>query len=104
MSVKGGCLTGLDWKKAIHIWTKSAMVPIPEGSESHSEESSQNEFGTSQELLDQPTCSNPRLPLVPSSSGEEKLNAANENASEQQPLPSSGELTSRVRGACELSG
>ncbi|KAK3328923.1 Mss4-like protein [Apodospora peruviana] len=32
VSVKGGCIDGLDWKAAIHIWTKSAMVPIPEGS------------------------------------------------------------------------
>lgn len=25
VSVKGGCLEGLDWGKAIHIWTKSAV-------------------------------------------------------------------------------
>ncbi|KFH46445.1 Centromere protein V-like protein [Hapsidospora chrysogenum ATCC 11550] len=39
VSVKGGCIEGLDWSKAIHIWAKNAMVPIPEGSETHSEES-----------------------------------------------------------------
>lgn len=55
VSVKGGCIDGLDWKAAIHIWTKSAMVPIPEGSETHSEESDYTDYGTSQEMLDQPT-------------------------------------------------
>ncbi|PTB65956.1 hypothetical protein BBK36DRAFT_1120843 [Trichoderma citrinoviride] len=52
LSVKGGCIEGLDWTKAIHIWTKSAMVPIPEGSESHSERSSSVEYSATQELLD----------------------------------------------------
>ncbi|GJN70528.1 glutathione-dependent formaldehyde-activating [Purpureocillium lilacinum] len=55
VSVKGGCIEGLDWKKAIHLWTKSAMVPIPEGSETHSETSgSSTDYGPSQEVLDQP--------------------------------------------------
>ncbi|ROV99301.1 hypothetical protein VSDG_03966 [Cytospora chrysosperma] len=55
VSVKGGCLEGLDWGKAIHIWTKSAMIPIPEGAESYSEESDQTAgYGDSQEMLDQP--------------------------------------------------
>ncbi|ERS99430.1 uncharacterized protein SPSK_04500 [Sporothrix schenckii 1099-18] len=54
VSVKGGCLEGLDWRSAIHIWTKTAMVPIPEGSESHSEEADYTEYGSSQEELDQP--------------------------------------------------
>ncbi|KAK0731327.1 glutathione-dependent formaldehyde-activating enzyme [Lasiosphaeris hirsuta] len=54
VSVKGGCLSGLDWKTAIHIWTRSAMVPIPEGSETHSEESEYTAYGDSQETLDQP--------------------------------------------------
>ncbi|CAK7240658.1 MAG: hypothetical protein STHCBS139747_002104 [Sporothrix thermara] len=54
VSVKGGCLEGLDWRGAIHIWTKTAMVPIPEGSESHSEEADYTEYGSSQEELDQP--------------------------------------------------
>jgi len=54
VSVKGGCIEGLDWKKAIHIWTSSAMVPIPEGSETHSEESEYTDYGSTQEMLDQP--------------------------------------------------
>ncbi|KAL7945123.1 hypothetical protein V8C42DRAFT_70630 [Trichoderma barbatum] len=52
LSVKGGCIEGLDWTKAIHIWTKSAMVPIPEGSEAHSERSNSVEFSQTLELLD----------------------------------------------------
>ena len=31
--IKGGCIDGLDWTKAIHIWCKRAVVPIPEGVE-----------------------------------------------------------------------
>ncbi len=54
VSVKGGCIEGLDWNTAIHIWTKSAMVPIPEGSETHSEESEFTAYRESQETLDQP--------------------------------------------------
>ncbi|KAK0632088.1 Mss4-like protein [Immersiella caudata] len=77
VSVKGGCIDGLDWGAAIHIWfvplfdnfralaqqtlsltlycrTKSAMVPIPEGSETHSEESDFTDYGSTQEMLDQP--------------------------------------------------
>lgn len=54
VSVKGGCLEGLDWDKAIHIWTKSAMIPIPEGAESYSEDSEQTVYCASQEALDQP--------------------------------------------------
>ncbi|KAF3764532.1 hypothetical protein M406DRAFT_322642 [Cryphonectria parasitica EP155] len=54
VSVKGGCLEGLDWSRAIHIWTQSAMIPIPEGAESYSEESTQSSYGDSQECLDQP--------------------------------------------------
>ncbi|GAB1310201.1 Glutathione-dependent formaldehyde-activating enzyme [Madurella fahalii] len=55
VSVKGGCIAGLNWKEAIHIWTKSAMVPIPEGSETYSEDSGHTDYGDSQEVLDQPT-------------------------------------------------
>ena len=33
VNVKGGCIEGLDWKGAIHIWTKRAVVEIPEGAE-----------------------------------------------------------------------
>jgi hypothetical protein len=54
VSVKGGCIDGLDWRKAIHIWTKSAMVPIPEGSESYEQESDFTDYGETQDLLDQP--------------------------------------------------
>ncbi|KAH6634174.1 Mss4-like protein [Chaetomium sp. MPI-SDFR-AT-0129] len=55
VSVKGGCIEGLDWKSAIHLWTKSAMVPIPEGSETHSEDSGNAFYGANQESLDQPS-------------------------------------------------
>ncbi|KAH0444285.1 glutathione-dependent formaldehyde-activating [Colletotrichum camelliae] len=55
VSVKGGCIDGLDWKTAVHIWTKNAMVPIPEGAETHSEEANYTDYGDSQETLDQPT-------------------------------------------------
>ncbi|KAK0384190.1 hypothetical protein NLU13_8278 [Sarocladium strictum] len=80
ISIKGGCISGLDWNTAIHIWTKSAMVPIPEGSETHSEESSgSTTYGSTQELLDQPS--------EPPSSGDEA-------PPERKP----------VVGACELSG
>ncbi|KAF2646469.1 hypothetical protein P280DRAFT_11966 [Massarina eburnea CBS 473.64] len=34
VAVKGGLLEGLDWKGAMHIYTRSAVVPIPEGVES----------------------------------------------------------------------
>jgi hypothetical protein len=54
VSVKGGCIDGLDWKEAVHIWTKSAMVPIPEGSESHTTESSiRSDYREPQDILDQ---------------------------------------------------
>jgi len=38
VSVKGGCIEGLDWRSAKHIWCKRAMVPIPEGVERSDEE------------------------------------------------------------------
>ncbi|EXJ62005.1 hypothetical protein A1O7_02437 [Cladophialophora yegresii CBS 114405] len=41
LSVKAGCLEGLSkelMRKAIHIWTKSAVVDIPEGVEQYEEE------------------------------------------------------------------
>ncbi|RQM05825.1 hypothetical protein DH86_00002142 [Scytalidium sp. 3C] len=38
LSVKGGCIEGLDWSQAKHIWCKRAMVPIPEGVEREEEE------------------------------------------------------------------
>ncbi|KAL2017669.1 hypothetical protein VTK56DRAFT_1883 [Thermocarpiscus australiensis] len=54
VSVRGRCIEGLDWSKAIHLWTKSAMVPIPEGSETYSEDSEHTDYGDTQEALDQP--------------------------------------------------
>ncbi|KAG9235982.1 hypothetical protein BJ875DRAFT_249157 [Amylocarpus encephaloides] len=38
VSVKGGCIEGLDWNSARHIWCKRALVPIPEGVERDDEE------------------------------------------------------------------
>lgn len=38
MSVKAGCLDGLtkeDYRKAAHIYTKNAVVDIPEGVEAY---------------------------------------------------------------------
>ncbi|KAF1737399.1 hypothetical protein NHJ13051_001371 [Beauveria bassiana] len=53
VSVRGGCVSGIDWSKAVHIWTKSAMVPIPESSESYSERSSDSSGqGPAQDALD----------------------------------------------------
>jgi len=43
--VKGGCIEGLDWSKAKHIWCKRAMVPIPEGVERAEEEPEGEDFG-----------------------------------------------------------
>lgn len=31
VAVKAGCVEGLDWKDVIHIWAKSAVVPIAGG-------------------------------------------------------------------------
>lgn len=28
-SCKGGCVKGLDWSKAAHIWCQEAVLPIP---------------------------------------------------------------------------
>ena len=38
VSMKGGLVEGLDWAKAVHVWTKRAVVPIPEGVVSWDEE------------------------------------------------------------------
>lgn len=35
IAIKGGCVEGLKWEGAIHIFTRSAVVPIPEGAEKH---------------------------------------------------------------------
>ncbi|KAI1195021.1 glutathione-dependent formaldehyde-activating [Nemania serpens] len=87
VSVKGGCLEGLDWGQAIHIWTKSAMIPIPEGSEAHSEEPTESDYGSAQESLDQPG------PLI-NSGGDPLLELT--RVSEVEKL-------GRLRGGCELS-
>jgi hypothetical protein len=55
------------------------MVPIPEGSESHSEESGWTDYGQAQETLDQPTG-------LTGSGGD---------------MPEEGKA---IEGACELSG
>ncbi|CEJ88796.1 hypothetical protein VHEMI04825 [[Torrubiella] hemipterigena] len=54
VSVKGGCIQGLDWSQAIHICTNSAMVPIPEGAETASDASTPTEFVKLQNAIDQP--------------------------------------------------
>lgn len=33
VSIKAGCVEGLEWKGGIHIYTRSAVWPIPEGAE-----------------------------------------------------------------------
>jgi hypothetical protein len=33
VSIKGGCVEGLDWSNGKHIYTRSAVVPIPHGAE-----------------------------------------------------------------------
>jgi hypothetical protein len=38
VSIKGGLVEGLEWKNAAHIWTRSAVVPIPPGVESYERE------------------------------------------------------------------
>ncbi|KAF1988915.1 glutathione-dependent formaldehyde-activating, GFA [Aulographum hederae CBS 113979] len=38
VSVKAGCIEGLDWAGANHIWTESAVIPIPEGAVSYPKE------------------------------------------------------------------
>lgn len=38
VSIKGGCIQGLSWDGAVHIWTKRAVVPIPEDAEQWEEE------------------------------------------------------------------
>lgn len=67
------------------------MVPIPEGSETHSEESGFTSYGSSQEMLDQPGCL--------TGSGECELK-------EEQSTVEDVQITGlgAVSGACELSG
>ncbi|KAK7998804.1 Mss4-like protein [Apiospora marii] len=95
VSVKGGCITkGLDWNKAIHIYTKSAMVPIPEGCESHEEEAPPSEYSVSQESLDQPL----EAPgCLTGSGGHRGVLPAPAQVEELDKL-------SKSRGPCELGG
>jgi len=43
VAIKGGLIDGLRWQDAKHIWTKNALVPIPEGVESCEEEPEEDE-------------------------------------------------------------
>lgn len=94
VSVKGGCIDGLDWAKAIHIWTKSAMVPIPEGSQSFEGESDYTDYGDTQDLLDQPLDQPVDLRGNGGAPGGGLKEAIGENAS----------VAKALSGACELSG
>ncbi|KAI2782701.1 Mss4-like protein [Daldinia loculata] len=91
VSVKGGCIDGLDWSRAIHIWTKSAMIPIPEGSETYSEEPTESDYCASRESLDQPL--DPAGILMNSGAAPTAADRAGK-AAHMGP----------VKGACELSG
>ncbi|RYP71389.1 hypothetical protein DL770_008137 [Monosporascus sp. CRB-9-2] len=93
VSVKGGCLEGLDWGKAVHIWTRSAMVPIPEGAETHPEEPTGSEYSTSSELSDR---SSDFPAMLIGSSGCAERSAPRKTKFEEPPP--------RLTGACELSG
>lgn len=66
------------------------MVPIPEGSESHSEEPTDSDYGSMQESLDQPI--DDPGPLI------------NSGGWSPGAQPTEAERLNRVRGACELSG
>ncbi|KAK6833624.1 hypothetical protein PG995_013364 [Apiospora arundinis] len=95
VSVKGGCITeGLDWNKAIHIYTKSAMVPIPEGCESHEEEAPPSEYSMSQESLDQP------LEAPGCLTGSGGTPGVFPNAKQVQEM----EKLNKLRGPCEMGG
>lgn len=63
------------------------MIPIPEGSEAHSEEPTESDYGSAQESLDQPG------PLI-NSGGDPLLELT--RVSEVEKL-------GRLRGGCELS-
>jgi hypothetical protein len=49
VSIKGGCIEGLDWSGAKHIYTRSAVFPIPPGAE---------QWRASPEPMERPTLSN----------------------------------------------
>jgi hypothetical protein len=44
--VKGGCIEGLDWKGAVHIWTKRAVIKVPDGVEAWEGEPEDEELET----------------------------------------------------------
>jgi hypothetical protein len=44
VSVKSGCIEGLDWKGAAHIWTKRAVLQVPEGVEAWEGEPDEGEL------------------------------------------------------------
>lgn len=68
------------------------MVPIPEGSETYSEEPSDSDYCASQESLDQPGSLVNSGGLLEGEEEEEGVNAG------------VGVGVERVKGACELSG
>ena len=35
ITIKGGCIEGLDWTGGIHIYTRTALIPIPEEAEQY---------------------------------------------------------------------
>lgn len=94
VSVKGGCIDGLDWNTAVHIWAKMAMVPIPEGSETHSEESGYTHYGANPDELDQPTDLRGSGGWDSSAPPSEAGGGAGDSVDGKD----------KVSGACELSG
>jgi hypothetical protein len=77
------------------------MVPIPEGSEAHSEESSNSaEYRDMQEMLDQPS---PDLTGSGATPGPAEGHVAPATAATEQ-APTGPLQGLKVEGACELSG
>lgn len=56
VSVKGGCIEGLDWTTAKHIWTKNSLVPIPEGVERYEQEPPDDDVSSVSEQGDPLSC------------------------------------------------
>lgn len=109
VSIKGGCISGLDWSKAIHIWTNQAMVPIPEDAESHPEEAPPSDLCSRQssagscsdnsntvDMLDQPG------PLTGSGDCDMTAQAADALGEVEDWKAVHGKEA--IRGGCELSG
>ncbi|KAI5865712.1 hypothetical protein GGS23DRAFT_351695 [Durotheca rogersii] len=111
VSVKGGCIEGLDWSGAIHIWTKSAMVPIPEGCESYSREPWDSGHSTSQDSLDQ----SPRNRTLDASHGSgddgfrELAGSGGFESAGEEEMGKGGQdgaaapTCGRIKGGCEFS-